>query len=738
MTLATQFESVPLERIVGPSPLNPRQDMESDVSMLAATIKACGLSQPPLVRAVPGDASGAYEILDGSRRWRALRLLQAAAPDAPIYVPVNIFDGDDDAAREAALANAVTQKPLHPVEEFEAFAQLAADGASVARIANDFGLTERHVRQRLALGNLSPRVRAKWRAGEIDRDEAQAFTLGSLEAQDALLDKMDRLPRYQFDVYYIRGALRGETLSNSGPDGKFLLADKTRVETYIAAGGRIDENLFEDEVIIRDRVIAKRIVSEALRAAAETVRAEEGWGAALIEGDCDSVFLDDPEPEFTPGEEARLEEIQAALRDADPASTTSLRAQEEAIRRDAICRMFPFSERTDYAVVAALSMGGEIYFNRGVAIPERQDEVRDDVEGAGGAEDGSQSDGGEEPVGERQVAPHDSNKEPSKALRAVIDAATRDALSDIVARRGDLALMIAVAAIGCGIGASPLVTVRGAVTIEDQSHSLLAEIEAMRFDEALAVCARAETNDLSTAFFKLVAASIDPLGAQMDAIAALCAALRWRGTDLSKAFDAALDRRAFFEAAPKADTRKIVAGLIGENEAKRVAKMDALARAEHVARLSKDKGHLPAPFADWAAAPAGPDAGADAIHVGGEMTLAQAMSAALAADRKESADAIAADDKEGEDWNARVDAVCEKHAAPLFARFLKERVLRGSAWETKVSDFRLAFDAFGAEQGNAVGAKKFPSAQFSGVLKELGIGLKRGRLMNISAKDATP
>lgn len=108
---------------------------------------------------------------------------------------VRIFKDSDAEAREAALAEAVTQKPLHPVEEFEAFADLEKSGFDVPTIARDFALTERRVRQRLALGRLSPRVRRLWREGKISRDLAEVFTMGTIQAQEALLDGCgDQIP----------------------------------------------------------------------------------------------------------------------------------------------------------------------------------------------------------------------------------------------------------------------------------------------------------------------------------------------------------------------------------------------------------------------------------------------------------------------------------------------------------------------------------------------------------------
>lgn len=59
-------DELPLSLITGLSPLNPRQDMTSDVSTLAATIRARGLSHPILVHALVGEEG--YAVLAGGRR----------------------------------------------------------------------------------------------------------------------------------------------------------------------------------------------------------------------------------------------------------------------------------------------------------------------------------------------------------------------------------------------------------------------------------------------------------------------------------------------------------------------------------------------------------------------------------------------------------------------------------------------------------------------------------------------
>ena len=64
---------IPLD-LVGPNQRQPRRTFdEAALAELAESIRARGLLQPVVVRAVPG---GQYELLAGERRLRAARMAQ--------------------------------------------------------------------------------------------------------------------------------------------------------------------------------------------------------------------------------------------------------------------------------------------------------------------------------------------------------------------------------------------------------------------------------------------------------------------------------------------------------------------------------------------------------------------------------------------------------------------------------------------------------------------------------------
>jgi len=65
---------------------------------------------------------------------------------------------------------------MHPADEFVAMASLIDAGEAIEAVATRFGVSERHVRQRLRLGKLAPELLDAYRAGEIGLEVVTAFT----------------------------------------------------------------------------------------------------------------------------------------------------------------------------------------------------------------------------------------------------------------------------------------------------------------------------------------------------------------------------------------------------------------------------------------------------------------------------------------------------------------------------------------------------------------------------------
>jgi ParB family chromosome partitioning protein len=134
------LREVPVE-LVRPNPRQPRRSFdEGALAELAESIRARGLLQPLLVRALP---SGHYELVAGERRLRAARIAGLES------VPALVREADDWERLEIALAENMARVDLNPVDEARACAMLV----------EDLGLTKEEVgrrvgRSRVAISNL--------------------------------------------------------------------------------------------------------------------------------------------------------------------------------------------------------------------------------------------------------------------------------------------------------------------------------------------------------------------------------------------------------------------------------------------------------------------------------------------------------------------------------------------------------------------------------------------------------
>lgn len=183
------------------SKLNVRRHGGRDVASLARSITEKGLFYPLLVRETAGAVAGghpkrptktAFEIVAGKRRYLALQKNKAE------HAPCILLDaGDDASAIEASLLENSERLPMDELDQFDAFAKLAAEGRDVKEIAFTFSLPVAQVRQRLALSNLVSEAKSRYRQGDIDARTLHVLTLGTKERQRAylrLIDDPDQSP----------------------------------------------------------------------------------------------------------------------------------------------------------------------------------------------------------------------------------------------------------------------------------------------------------------------------------------------------------------------------------------------------------------------------------------------------------------------------------------------------------------------------------------------------------------
>ncbi|MEM7720739.1 MAG: ParB N-terminal domain-containing protein [Pseudomonadota bacterium] len=163
------------------SPLNVRKYGAKDCADLVTSIRAMGLLQPLLVR----PAADGFEVIAGQRRLNALRILAEETGEAesdPIPCIV-MGKADDAAAIEASLAENLERLPMDEVDQYKGFSKLVKEGRDVAEIASSFGITERMVEQRLALGRLHGPILTAYRKGDLHARDIRILTMASPKQQ---------------------------------------------------------------------------------------------------------------------------------------------------------------------------------------------------------------------------------------------------------------------------------------------------------------------------------------------------------------------------------------------------------------------------------------------------------------------------------------------------------------------------------------------------------------------------
>ncbi|MEM8597605.1 MAG: ParB/RepB/Spo0J family partition protein [Pseudomonadota bacterium] len=264
-----QLTHIPLNNLK-PAAVNVRKHGGKEIADLLPSIRSLGLIQPLLVRPTCPEQQGSYEIVAGQRRYRALCELAEEGESDPVPCVV-MEDGDDAVAVEASLAENVARLPMDEIDQYKAFAALMKAGLGPEEIAARFGVTERLVRQRLAVANLIGPVLTAYRREEIDAGTVRTLTMASKTQQKKWLD----LHRSKDDLAPKGRALRQWLLGGASVPVAHALFD---VE---ASGLATISDLFGEEVYFADSEAFWPLQSAAVAEIAEAHRAK-GWADVIV------------------------------------------------------------------------------------------------------------------------------------------------------------------------------------------------------------------------------------------------------------------------------------------------------------------------------------------------------------------------------------------------------------------------------------------------------------------------
>jgi ParB family chromosome partitioning protein len=270
------IRTIPLNKLV-PSPRNVRRSVDEQADLqLKADIEARGLLQNLVVTSA-AKPRASFAVEAGGRRLKALQQLAEEGKLPKTHeVCCLVLDGGSAAAQEASLAENFQRLAMNPADECVAFRQLIEQGSDVEGIARRFGLTVRFVEGRLRLATLAPIVFEALGAGEISLDIAKAYAATpDQERQAYVFEQMSR----GYGAAHpdsIRRMMTQATASAADRRARFV-----GEEAYVAAGGRIERDLFADDAATRwlDIAILERLACEKMEALASETAAEArlGW-----------------------------------------------------------------------------------------------------------------------------------------------------------------------------------------------------------------------------------------------------------------------------------------------------------------------------------------------------------------------------------------------------------------------------------------------------------------------------
>lgn len=409
-----------------PSNVRKNSDAEAD-AQLEASIVAHGVLQN-LIGLPVARKKGQYRITAGGRRLDAVhRAIEKGELPADYELPVKVLADANDAV-EISLSENFFKLAMNPADACRAFQDIIeTENKSPADIAKRFGLTERFVLGRLRLANLAEPVFEALREGAITLDIAMAYASTSDTARQASVFEQLGQGYYRANVGEIRRQLASGGYRGSDP--KALLVGR---EDYIAAGGRIDADLFSDDAseMWIDGDILDHLAEAKLAAAAEALREREGYGQIRavvashipytetyglrqVQGDM---------PPLTDEQEARCEAIQDELEaieetasdengegytEDDEARVQALEAEYDAIQS----RTPVLTDEQKASALAYVVIGRDgqprIHEQLYVAPVETPDDNGDDGEGDDGddgLEHADETDGPAKPVVSQRLA----------------------------------------------------------------------------------------------------------------------------------------------------------------------------------------------------------------------------------------------------------------------------------------------------------------------------------------------
>ncbi|WP_431635009.1 ParB/RepB/Spo0J family partition protein [Dyella sp. KULCS107] len=176
-----ELRTLPIQQIQ-PGKYQPRRHWNDEaLDELAASIKAQGLIQPVVVRAL---GKHSYELIAGERRWRAAQRAQMSE------IPALVKDVPEVAVPAMALIENIQRQDLTPLEEADALKRLIDDfDLTHQQAADAVGRSRASVSNLLRLTELPASIKKLLDEGKLEMGHARCLiTLPEREAESLALE----------------------------------------------------------------------------------------------------------------------------------------------------------------------------------------------------------------------------------------------------------------------------------------------------------------------------------------------------------------------------------------------------------------------------------------------------------------------------------------------------------------------------------------------------------------------
>jgi ParB family chromosome partitioning protein len=248
---ASVASEVEIDEIV-PNPWQPRRGADAEaLEELAASIRQYGVLQPLVVTRLE---DGRYQLIAGERRWLASKIAGLKK------VPAIVREATPQEALELALVENIQRADLNPLEE----------AAAYRRLADEFGLTQEQIAQRVGRGRVSvanslrllglpAEAKEALAAGKITEGHARAIlrvpdvpgqlvVLNTILERDLSVRQAEELARRLVEDGGRRRAPRSKSPETVALERNLMASLGTKVDLYHSRkGGKVVIYFYSDE-----------------------------------------------------------------------------------------------------------------------------------------------------------------------------------------------------------------------------------------------------------------------------------------------------------------------------------------------------------------------------------------------------------------------------------------------------------------------------------------------------------